>query len=213
MRKLLLAAWLLVPVGAFAYHMGPGQDQLRLDDAEAALARAAEHVAQAQDQSQIIGDAEARDHWLSAKEAYEEALSLLPDDAYDAQRRARLERAKCRMQISELPTANKELVSLLDELMGEIEDGTEVEVDLLHDTRRTLANSEYYMTWLMRLEGLSREAWGPRIDAARQTFKLLAEEDQADSKKQQALQEDLEAAIRLARMDLTELQGLPLPSQ
>ena len=34
--------------------------------------------------------------------------------------------------------------------------------------------------------------------------------DETSTKKNQ---EDLEAAIRLARMDLSELQGLPLPSQ
>ena len=79
----------------------------------------------------------------------------------------------------------------------------------------TLANSEYYMTWLMRLEGLGRDAWEPRIEAARQTFKLLAveAEEQGDEKLLKKSKEDLEAAIRLARIDLTELQGLPLPSQ
>ena len=46
----------------------------------------------------------------------------------------------------------------------------------------------------------------------RQTYKLLAQEERDDAKKL-ALQEDLESSIRLARMDLSELQGLPLPSQ
>ena len=86
---------------------------------------------------------------------------------------------------------------------------------LLADARSTLANSQYYMTWLMRLEGLGREAWEPEVEAARQNYKLLAEEaekrgDAAAAKKHR---EDLEASIRLARMDLSELQGLPLPSQ
>ena len=31
MRYLLLGAWLLVPIGAWAYHEGPGQDLLDLD--------------------------------------------------------------------------------------------------------------------------------------------------------------------------------------
>ena len=86
---------------------------------------------------------------------------------------------------------------------------------LLSDARHTLANSEYYLTWLMRLEGLGRDEWEPRIEAARQTFKLLSEEARTsgDDVACQKDREDLESAIRLARMDLTELQGLPLPSQ
>ena len=53
------------------------------------------------------------------------------------------------------------------------------------------------------------------MESARQAYKLLAEEaekrgDAAAAKKHR---EDLEASIRLARMDLSELQGLPLPSQ
>ena len=39
---------------------------------------------------------------------------------------------------------------------------------------------------------------------------LAQDEDEAAA---QEYQEDLESAIRLARMDLAELQGLPLPSQ
>ena len=71
------------------------------------------------------------------------------------------------------------------------------------------------LTWLMRLEGLGREAWEPEIEAARQNFKLLAEqaEKSGDRVAAQMRKEDLESAIRLARMDLSELQGLPLPSQ
>ncbi len=63
----------------------------------------------------------------------------------------------------------------------------------------------------MRLEGAPREEWEPRIESARQTFKQLAGD--ASGAARQEAQEDLESAIRLARMDLSELQGLPLPSQ
>jgi hypothetical protein len=115
------------------------------------------------------------------------------------------------MMISQLPQANSQLLLLVDELAGD--DGADPE--LLRDARHTLANSQYYMTWLTRLEGAGREEWEPRIEAARQTFKLLAEEaaEAGDEDRLRASQEDLESAIRLARMDLTELQGLPLPSQ
>ena len=60
------------------------------------------------------------------------------------------------------------------------------------------------------MEGFGQDVWEPEIEAARQTYKLLAEQA-SDPKQRQKHQEDLEAAVRLARMDLGELQGLPLP--
>ena len=70
------------------------------------------------------------------------------------------------------------------------------------------------MTWLMRLEGQAEEVWRPEIAAAEETYRLLAETTSADDAeaRKRAL-EDLEASVKLARMDLGELQGLPLPSQ
>jgi hypothetical protein len=67
----------------------------------------------------------------------------------------------------------------------------------------------------MRLEGYQREDWEPEIEAARQNFSLLAEQAEAggDAAGARRHEEDLESAVRLARMDLAELQGLPLPSQ
>ena len=56
--------------------------------------------------------------------------------------------------------------------------------------------------------------WEPEIEAARQNYKLVAARaEQAGNAELAATEtENLEAALRLARMDLTELQGLPLPS-
>jgi hypothetical protein len=120
-----------------------------------------------------------------------------------------LERAKCRMLSGELPEANAELRALVQELEGD----PQADTALRFDARRTWANSEYYMTWLQRLEGASEEEWLPRIERARQVYKLLAEDDATAAETKLDVQEDLEAAIRLARMDLGELAGLPLPSQ
>ena len=62
------------------------------------------------------------------------------------------------------------------------------------------------------LEGLDRKVWEPEIEAARQNWRLLAE--QAGTAAEKTLhQEDLEAAVRLARMEMADLQGLPLPSE
>ena len=44
MRTPLLLGWLLVPVAFGAYHYGPGQERLKLDDVAATLAEADQQV-------------------------------------------------------------------------------------------------------------------------------------------------------------------------
>ena len=197
MRTLLLFGWLLVPVGFGIWHYGPGQDHVARDDASRLLAQA-DALAKAED-------------WSAAVEKYDEALKLLPGDMIAEQRRVRLEKAKAQMLANGLPEAHADLKVLVEEMQGDLK----ADPALLADARSTQAQAHYYMTWLMRLEGLTRDIWEPEIEAARQNYRLLAEEaekkgDEAGAKKHR---EDLESAVRLARMELSELQGLPLPSQ
>ena len=197
MRKSLLVGWLLLPIGAWAYHEGPGQDRLVLDDAERCL-RAADAAV-------------AEEHWETAVAKYQEALSLLPAEPRRHVQQVRLELAKARMQASELPVARADLADLVAEMQAQ----TDADATVLAGARDALANSQYYMTWLMRLEGMPREKWEPEIEAARQTYALLAEQAQArgDDAAAHRHQQDLESSVRLARMELSDLQGLPLPSQ
>jgi tetratricopeptide (TPR) repeat protein len=197
MRTFLLLGWLLVPVGFGIWHYGPGQNYLTRDDASRMLAQADALVKE--------GD------WAAAVDAYDEALKLLPGDMVSAQRRVRLEKAKARMMASQLPQALEDLKTLTEELQADLQ----ADRKLVADTRESLAQAHYYMTWLMRLEGLTRDVWEPEIEAARQNYRLLAEEAEkrGDEEATKKRREDLEAAVRLARLDLTELQGLPLPSQ
>ena len=197
MRAFLVVAWLMIPVLVGAYHYGPGQDRLRLDDAASWVAKAERHV--------------AAEQWAEAEAAYEEALKLLPAERMAESRRLRLERAKAQMLAQKLPIANQELQNLV----AELRDDPAADAKVLAEARSALANSQYYLTWLMRLEGMAKEAWEPEIEAARQTYRLLAEQSDSagDAKMAQKKREDLESAVRLARMDLSELQGLPLPSQ
>jgi len=211
MRRRLLFLWLLLPVAAEAYHLGPGQDRMRLDDAARLIEEAGLHAERAALLARTDGDYVAATEWKLAEAAYGDALSLLPDERDAERRRVRLERAKCQMFVSQLPEANAQLVQLVEEMVAD----EAADRAVLRDARRTLANSEYYMTWLMRLEGAPREDWEPRIEASRQTYKLIAEElsQGGDAAELKTCKEDLEAAVRLARMELSELQGLPLPSQ
>lgn len=211
MRKLLLAAWLMLPVVALAYHLGPGQDQLRLDQASDFMAQAETHQAKAEELKAQGEDLDATSEWAKAEAALGEALDALPQEQVAKQRELILERAKCRMMISKLPEANTELVTLVQEMDAD----QDADPLVLREARRAMANSEYYMTWLMRLEGLDRSEWEPRIESARQTLRMLAETPQAGESADllERDTEDLEASIRLARMELSDLQGLPLPSQ
>ena len=197
MRTILLFVWLLSPVLVAAYHYGPGQQRLVLDDT-AALLQAADRHAEAGEWSDAVGQ-------------YEAALTLLPDARVQEIRRVRLERDKAQLLARQLPLAHDDLTSLVEEMTAD----KDADPTVLAEARSALANSQYYMTWLMRLEGLPRDIWEPEIEAARQNYRLLAEEARGSGgdEKVKGHQEDLESAIRLARMDLSDLQGLPLPSQ
>lgn len=197
LRILLLTGWLLVPVIGLAWHMGPGQDQKALDEAAKHI-RAAEAAAAIED-------------YTLAVDEYAAALKALPAGRTAEGRKLRLERAKAQMLARQLPQAHGDLKTLVDELAAD----AAADPMVLAEARSTLANSQYYMTWLMRLEGLGPESWEPEIEAARQAYRLLAEDarKRGDEGAAKRHAEDLESTIRLARLDLGELQGLPLPSQ
>jgi len=196
-RILVLTGWLLLAVAGVTYHLSAGPRQEKLDGV-ARLIKEAEAAAADQD-------------YINAVDRYDEALKLLPEDRKAEARKIRLEKAKAQMLAKQLPEAHGDLKALVDDLVND----PDADPKLLAEARSAMANANYYMTWLMRLEGLSQEVWEPEVEAARQTYKLLAEQAEAsgDAAAAKKHKEDLEAAIRLARMDLGELQGLPLPSQ
>jgi hypothetical protein len=197
MRLLFLTGWLLVLVIGAAWHFGPGQEGLQLDEAN-------RHLVEAQ-------KCAAAEQWAEADAAYDEALRLLPPGHQNEARVVRLEQAKARMLCHKLPTAHDDLKGLVDEL----KEDAAADPKVLAEARSALASAQYYMTWLLRLEGEPREVWEPEIEGARQSYRMLAEqaEQRGDADNARKSREDLEASVRLARMDLSDLQGLPLPSQ
>jgi hypothetical protein len=211
MRKLCIFLWLLLPVAAGAYHFGPGQDRLHDDRAADALGRAEAAATRARAIAATEGDAAARNDWAEAEAAYGEALAELPSDRIAEARVLRLERAKAQMFVAALPEARADLAALVDELVAD----PQADPALLGRARDAFANAQYYTTWLMRLEGRPREDWEREVDSSRQNYTLLVDEAEraGDASAVASARENLESAIRLARMDLDELQGLPLPSQ
>jgi hypothetical protein len=191
--------WLLIPIGVFAYHFGPGQTHLKLDAATQLLREADNFVAESD--------------WVNAQERYESALALLPPEQSAVRQRARLELCKAQMQNKQLPTANQELESLLNEVVAQ--DPSQLEPGFADEVRAAYANSQYFITWLMRLEGQPRDLWEKEIESAQSIFRYLAKtaEEQQNTELLEISKLDLESCVKLARMDLGELQGLPLPSQ
>jgi hypothetical protein len=149
--------------------------------------------------------------WSSAIDSFDQAISSLPEDRTDLNRQLRLEKCKAQMFDKQLPEARLALESLLDELMASEQKDT----PLTDEVRQSLASAQYYVTWLMRLEGVPREEWEAEIEASRQNYRLLAEKAEltGDEKLINRRREDVEAAVRLARLDLSELEALPLPCQ
>ncbi|MCA8963423.1 MAG: hypothetical protein KDC48_00975 [Planctomycetes bacterium] len=199
MRNILIAGWLILPIAAWAYHEGPGQDGQAMDQADAVLVAAHE--------------AADGGEFKLAVAKYQEALGLLPKELETpllrtTENRIKLELNKARMLASGLPDAREDLEVLVEGMMAE----PESDPALLAEARQALARAQFYTTWLMRLEGQTREVWEPEIEAARQNYRLLAEST-TDAAKKEEHAGDLEAAIRLERLAIEDLQGLPLPSE
>lgn len=197
MKILVVTLWCLIPLGLLAYHYGPGREGIALDATASVIDRAQERAGAAD--------------WKEAIASYEDALAKLPKDRVAEARRIRLELAKARMEGSELPQARSELAALAEEM--EKDDGADPAVR--DETLASLANARFYMTYLMKLEGLPDSEWEPEIDAARQERKLLVKraEEAGDSAAASRHADDLEAAIRLARMEPEELYGKAIPKQ
>ena len=199
MKRLLLAFWVALPVLGAVYHLAAGEQHRRMD-------AIGDHLRDARSLVQ-------RSEWSIAAIEFEKALEDIPDDADNLRRDVRLELAQAKLNGTGLPEAHEELKKMLDELISPDAKGA-VDIAFENRVRESLASSQYYMTWLMRLEGLSKADWGPEIESARQNYRLLAERAEAagDGAQEKTQLENLEASIRLARLELTDLQGLPIPS-
>ena len=193
-KNLLILLWALAPVALLAYHFGPGQDGLAREEAKASI-RAALNF-------------EAKKQWQQAIDSYNEALATLPDSESAKRHQLQLARANARPYIGELPEAMFEMEHLLDET------SKSSDKDLENKVRSSLASAQYYTGWLMRLELAEKKEWKEPLEKARQNFRLLAEQTaKTDATASEDHQKNLEAVVRLARMDLSEVQALPLPKK
>ncbi len=193
-KNLLILMWALAPVALLAYHFGPGQVGIAREEAKISIRAALDY--------------EAGEQWPQAIDAYNEALAALPQTETAKRQQLQLARANARIYVGELPEAMLEMEHLLDETVK----GSDS--DLQDKVRSSLASAQYYTGWLMRLELAEKEEWKEPLEKARQNFRLLAEQtDKTDATASEDHQKNLEAVVRLARMDLSEVQALPLPKK
>jgi hypothetical protein len=192
MRKLGITLWLLIPVLVVAWHQGPGQAYQLRDDAGQWLRQGA-----------AAADQES---WAAAESCFAKALDALPADAVDERRAVQLARSRALVRSGQMVEGQQQLAQLLADLQGE----SQIDKRLLAEVRHESAWASYYAAWQMRLDGASAEEWKPEAEQARQQFRLLAEAS-ATADQRVALEENLEAAIRLEQMDLSELVARPKP--
>ncbi len=186
--------WALLPLAALAWYFGPGRVQRLRDEAGRFLREAKA--------------ASVEERWERAALVFGQALAVLPDGSGSLRDQIALERARAHLKCGDLVTAQGEL----EEILGRLASGPERDSRLARAVHHELASASYHAAWLMRLEGAARDEWKPECERARQEFRLLAERAEEEAAPEAALfQRNLEAAIRLEQMDLSELLARPLP--
>ena len=192
--RLAWVVWALAPVGVAALHLGPGQCLMKRDDA-------GEHVRDAR-------LAAAGEDWTTAAARYAEARELLPEASESERLRLAVAEAKARVEAGDFLQA----ATQFEELIARQEATAAPDERVLKELRAQLGEVAYLTGWMMRVEGATADEWKPETEKARQQFRLLSEmkPDDADA---EGFKQNLEAAIRLEQMDLSELLALPLPKK
>ena len=87
--------------------------------------------------------------------------------------------------------------------------------DFQRESRELAGRIHYYAAWVMRLEGASRELWMEEAELSRQNFRLLSEKSADEGAHEYSFkqQENLESAVQLQRLSMTELMARPLPKE
>lgn len=196
MKRWLLLLWLLLPLPVIVWHYGPGQRWLARDRANALIGRGQQ--------------SESGKDWAAAETLYREAVARIGNT--DPAVRARLDMAlvRCRFRQGGAVEAIEEADRIL---AGPGFAG--LPEPLQREARELAGRIHYYAAWVMRLEGAQRDLWMEEADLARQNYRLLTESSMSAGLAQYgaAQQTNLESAVRLQRMSLTELMGKPLPEE
>jgi len=196
MKRWLLLLWLLLPLPMVVWHFGPGQKWLARDHAQALLRQA--------EQAERNGD------WKNAEDHFREASGRIRTT--EPRLTAQLDIALARMRYRQGGA-----VAAIDQIDRVIDDrGFRDQSPALQREARELAGRiHYHAAWVMRLEGAQRDLWMEEAELARQNFRLLSEDSLAAGRGSysQLQQTNLESAVRLQRLSLTELMARRLPEE
>lgn len=196
MKKLVLLLWLLLPLPLLVLHYGPGQEWLARDQAHSLIQRA-----------QTL---EAAKGWRDAEALYREAATRVR--SADPRLKSQLDLALARTRYRQ-----GDALSAIDQMDKVIADPRfhRQPVELQREARELAGRIHYHAAWVMRLEGASRVLWMEEAELSRQNFRMLSEESLAGRATNYSMlqQTNLESAVRLERMSLTELMAKPLPEE
>jgi hypothetical protein len=201
MKRWLVLLWILAPLPVLVWHFGSGQQWLARDRAHGLLSKA-----QA---------AESRHDWSEAETLYRDAATHLGpsgSSSGDKPLKARLDMALARARYRQGGAVDS--IDRMDRILAD-QDFPKLPEDLQREARELAGRIHYYAAWVLRLEGAQRDLWMEEAEFARQNFRMLAETSLAASRTNYSLiqQTNLESAIRLERMSLTELMARPLPEE
>jgi hypothetical protein len=196
MKKYFVLLWLLLPLPLLVLHFGRGQQWLANDQAHALILQGQE--------------AERVEDWKSADDLYRQAAAFVTNEQKDLKLRLDLARVRTAHRSGDAMAAIEGAESLLDDTAF-----TSMPVEFRREAREVAARIHYYAAWVMRLEGASRDLWMEQAELARQNFRLLAEKesDQTTPEYVKSQKENLESAIQLQRLGLTELMARPVPKE
>lgn len=196
MKRWLLLLWLLVPLPVFVWHYGPGQKWLARDQANSLI-----HQAET---------AEAKKSWPEAESHYRAASDKVGGS--DPRLRTQLDLALVRMRYRQGGAV--EAMDMVDKVISDPRFSSQPE-PLQREARELAGRIHYHAAWVMRLEGAQRDLWMEEAELARQNFRMLAEDNltRGYTNYSQLQMTNLETAVRLQRMSLTELMAKPLPEE
>lgn len=196
MKRWLLLLWLLVPLPVVVWHYGPGQRWLARDRSQDLLREARR--------------AEEKREYAAAENLYRAAAGMLGN--HDPAVRMKMELSAVRNRYYQ--GGALEAIDAADNLLGDARFSS-VPAEVRREARELAGRMHYYAAWVMRLEGARRELWLEEAELARQNFRMLAESGIAgrDTAYARTQQNNLEAAVKLQRLSMTELMARPLPEE
>jgi hypothetical protein len=196
MKRGFLLLWLLLPLPVVVWHYGPGQRWLARDQAHALIERAQ--------------TAESKNAWPEAESLFREAAQKI--GSTDARLKTQLDLALVRARYRQGLAVDA--IDLADRLLADPKFHSQPEA-LQREARELAGRIHYHAAWVMRLEGAQRDLWMEEAELARQNFRLLAEDTLFSGHAHYSLlqQTNLETAVRLQRISLTELMSRPLPEE